>query len=245
MKTHQPYLFRKNNERFLLFTKGDATKTYESFDGVTLTFESIYVKNLDTQQEKKLFDFEEHIECNPVYFEEQGKKYISYIKSNNLSESPVTIFDLYKVEVDGDFNTIGDHVLLKENTYSGFENEQYVVFSELEHYQIFLIFLNKETQERKKFKITQLVDQQPLFRVVPVYGQLNSVLLTSATSEMTAYIADINNFYNFKTVINKDGMPVYKCSVLDALLVYAIKAGPHREDRELIHEENFNLHGLK
>ncbi len=180
-----------------------------------------------------------------MYFEEQGKKYISYIKSNNLSESPVTIFDLYKVEVDNDFNTIEEHVLLKENTYSGFENEQYVVFSELEHYQIFLIFLNKETQERKKFKITQLVDQQPLFRVVPVYGQLNSVLLTSATSEMTAYIADINNFYNFKTVINKDGMPVYKCSVLDALLVYAIKAGPHREDRELIHEENFNLHGLK
>jgi hypothetical protein len=241
MKTHQPYLFRKNNERFLLFTKGDATKTYESFDGVTLTFESIYVKNLDTQQEKKLFDFEEHIECNPVYFEEQGKKYISYIKSNNLSESPVTIFDLYKVEVDDNFDTIGEHILLKENTYSGFENEQYVVFSELEHYQIFLIFMNKKTQERKKFKITQLVDQQPLFRVVPVYGQLNSVLLTSATSEMTAYIADINNFYNFKVVLNKDKKPVYKCSVLDDLLVYAVKIGLNREDRELVFEEAFAL----
>ena len=241
MKTHQPYLFKKNNDKFLLFTKGDATKTYESFDGVMLTFESIYVKNLDTQQEKKLFDFEEHIECNPVYFEEQGKKYISYIKSNNLSESPATIFHLYKVEVNDDFDTIGEHILLKENTYSGFENEQYVVFSELEHYQIFLIFMNKETQERKKFRITQLVDQQPLFRVVPVYGQLNSVLLTSATSEMTAYIADINNFYNFKVVLNKDKKPVYKCSILDDLLVYAVKIGLNREDRELVFEEAFAL----
>ena len=241
MKTHQPYLFKKNNERFLLCTKGDATKTYESYDGVTLTFESIYVKNLDTLQEKKLFDFEEYIECNPVYHEEDGKKFISYIKSNNLSESPATIFDLYKVEVDDDFNTIGDHVLLKEKTYSGFENEQYIVFSELEHYQIFLIFIDKKTKERKQFKITQLVDQLPLFRVVPIFDKPNSIFLTSATSEMTAYIADINNFYSFKKVVNKDKKPVYKCSALDDLLVYAVKIGPNREDRELVYEDGFIL----
>ena len=245
MKNHQPYLFKKNNTRYLLFTKGGEPHVFS--DGQKISFESIFIKNLDNNEEKILFDFPDVIECNPVFFQKNGKNYISYIRSKVLTEDTITDyipfrdFSLYKVEVDNDFNVIGEHTLIKQYSYSGFENEDLLIYSSYEYRDIMINIEDKSTNKNLKYKITQIVANVPAFRIVPVFGYKNAIIITSAALESSVLIKDIYDLYSFNKLTNKEKRNIYKCSILDNLLVYAIKTGEDFEDRDLVFEEGFDI----
>jgi hypothetical protein len=245
MINHQPYLFKKDNNNFLLLTKGGEPTLF--YNGNKISFESIFVRNLSNNEEKKLFNFIDQIECNPVYFEENNKKYISYIKSHSITSenietyNPLNAFSLFKVEIDDNFNVIGEHTLVHASSYSGFENHKFIIHSSLNINQIVLNVYDKLLSNNFNLNISQFVAFHPFFRVIPVFQYENSVILTSAALEDSILIYDIHDIYNFKRIVNKDKMKIYKCSFLEDLLVYAIKTGEDFEDRDLVFENNFSI----
>jgi len=78
-----------------------------------------------------------------------------------------------------------------------------------------------------------------MFRVIPVFEMENSIIITSARLEDSFLVADVNNFYNFKRLVNREKRKIYKCTFLEDLLVYAIKTGEDFEDRDLVFENGF------
>jgi len=243
MKNHQPYLFKKNDNKFLLLTKGGEPTVFSN--NRKISFESIYARDLTTNEDKKLFNFANQIECNPVYSEEGDKKFISYIKSPELTEetldnyNPLTDFSLYRVEIDNDFNVIGEHRLIAPGAYTGFENHKLLIYSFLQGSRIFLSITHKQSNNTSGVDITNVVGGVPMFRVIPVFEMENSIIITSARLEDSFLVADVNNFYNFKRLVNREKRKIYKCTFLEDLLVYAIKTGEDFEDRDLVFENGF------
>ena len=246
--THQPFLFKKDNKIKLLHCQS------KEEDKITYSRPwKIFLKDLDSGEvlkvntpfnKNKITKNEAIIECNPSLYELDGKFFFTYIKG---VLEPTLKYHLVQYEVpDLDFNKIKNFMILKNNIFSGcvVDNKIYSLANKIGKIILIEDLLNKNLLGSIS---RDLFDFESITRVNSIFKE-NKLIVTglhkkprSRTNKLHIYKSYIYNTDEKsieKELLNKNGESLYKSSIIDNKLAYALKLKGF-EDRR-IEIEDFN-----
>lgn len=231
--THQPFLFKKDNKIKLLHCQS------EKEDKITYSRPwKIFLKDLDSGEISKIntpfnkikkSKNEAIIECNPSLYELDDKFFFTYIKG---VPEPSLKYHLVQYEVpDLDFNKIKNFIILKTNVFSGcvVNNKIYSLEHQIGKTILIEDLLNKNLLDSIS---SDLFDFESITRVNSIFKQ-NKLIVTgldkkprSRTNKLPIYKSYIYNTDEKcieKELLNKNGESLYKSSIIDNKLAYALK----------------------
>lgn len=246
--THQPFLFKKDNKIKLLHCQS------KKEDQIIYSRPwKIFVKDLDSGEISKIstpfnkinkIKNEAIIECNPSLYELDGNFFLTYVKG--VLESGLK-YHLVQYEVpDLDFNKIKNFTILKNNIFSGcvVNNKIYSIAHQVGETILIEDLFNKNLLGSIS---KDLFDFQSITRINSIFKQ-NKLIVTgldkkprSRTNKLLihkSYIYNIDEESIEKELLNKNGESLYKSSIIDNKLAYALKLKGF-EDRR-IEIEDFN-----
>lgn len=246
--THQPFLFKQGDKIKLLHcqSKQEDTITYSRPWKIFLKdLDSGEILKINTPFNKiKINKNEAIIECNPSLYELDGKFFLTYIKG---VLEPTLKYHLVQYEVpDLDFNKIKNFIILKTNVFSGcvVNNKIYSLDHKIGKTILIEDLLNKNLLDSIS---SDLFNFESITRVNSIFKQ-NKLIVTgldkkprSRTNKLSIYKSYIYNTDEKrieKELLNKNGESLYKSSIIDNKLAYALKLKGF-EDRR-IEIEDFN-----
>lgn len=235
--SHQPYLFKHKNKNFMAFCKKEKIiKLLRGERNFEFVVWNIYIKDLETNIDKKIFSINDRIECNPSIFYENGEAYLSFIASVSINnDTKLFNYQLKKIKIDENFNLISEEEDVMP-AMSGFETDKKIYsFSFLSGFE-YIFEIDKEKCTTISLDISSITNQ--FGRVIPIYNSSNYIITDSLTQR--SFFIENNHTFNPKQIKNKEGKKVYKCSILDNIIAYALKTGEF-EDRDIVIEEGYIL----
>ena len=247
--THQPFLFKKADKIKLLHCQS------KQEDKIIYSRPwKIFIKDLDSGGISKIntpFNkissknrSEAIIECNPSLYELDGKFFLTYIKG--VFEAGLK-YDLVQYEVpDLDFDKIKDFTILKSNIFSGcvVDNKIYSLAHQIGKIILIEDFSNKDLLDSIS---SDLFNFESITRVNSIFKQ-NKLIVTgldkkpkSRTNKLSvykSYIYDIDKKCIERELLNKNGESLYKSSIIDNKLAYALKLKGFEDRRIEIEDYN-------
>jgi len=231
--SHQPFLFKHNNQMHLIYCEKNNTLIINQ---MPIIIWSIFVLNLETNTKKRIFNIENRIECNPSVRYENNSIILNYIASNIIEEKIESIdYFLYRTILDNDFNIIREEQQLIK-TFSGFETLTDIYYFSLRGGYEYINIQNKDTNNENILNISSITNG--LARIIPIFNS-NNFIVTDPYTQRSFYIQD--NFTNDPPQIkNNQHQSIYKCSILDNTISYAVKK-QDLENRDIIIEEGYYI----
>jgi hypothetical protein len=232
---HQPFLFKNNNKDYMLYCKKEKTiniiKPHKTF---SLAVWNIYIKDLQNEIDKKIFNIENRIECNPSFFIENNELFLSFISSVVIDNNTKSLnYFLKKVKLDQNFNLISEEEDVV-SAMSGFETDSKIYcFSYLSSFE-YIFEIDKQTSITKQLDISSIANE--FGRIIPIFNSNNYIVTDSLTQR--SFLIENNFTSTPKQIKNNKGDSIYKCSILDNKLAYAIKKEDF-EDRDIIIETGY------
>lgn len=242
--THQPFLFKKNNKIKLLYCQS------EEGDNITSARPwKIFVKDLDSEQIlkintpfSKIFSGDKNnalIECNPSLHKLGNSFFLTYIKGVLY---PPLKYNLVQYEVpDLDFNKIKNFNILKSNIFSGCVLNKKIYSLKGQGGKVILIEAFFKRSDAPESINCEDFNFQSFIRVNSIFEQ-NKLIITGLSKEPNSihksYIYNVDKKCVERELLNKNGDSLYKSSIIDNKLAYAIKLNGF-ENRE-IQIEDFN-----
>lgn len=218
-----PFLFKYNNENYLLYTKNKGRKVH---CGREYVMWKVHCRNLNTGLEFKVFtnQHDDDIECSPSLYIKNNKIFFYYI-GTEIDDFSVK-YRMIEMEFDNvlDMDKECKNAKVFANVTYGGVNEYYKVFS----YKDKLKIVNRSDSSKRFYELNG-----DIYRVVNIYGEDSKFIITERNGDR--YLSYIFDCYTFnKQIIKVDGVDdIYKSTILGDEIVFAKRVGDF-EDRELI-----------
>jgi hypothetical protein len=232
--THMPFLFSYKGIEYMLYTSARILiDNYMPWETYCINLTNGEQWKINTPQSGN------DIQCSPSVFEENDKLIFTHIGSTT-NDNGSKFYEFYKLN---DFSDLQGNGVYKSQgrMMKGAENKKYIV-KHIKQYTF-----EKGIEERLEFyekESNALVFEEReeldnIVRVVSVFNSENLFIITSRrNNDYISYILDIES--NNRELIQVDGQSVYKCSIYNGVLAYAVKEDGF-EERHIEFTENFDL----
>jgi len=229
--SHQPFLFTHNNQLHLAYCEKEKIITINK---ISVAIWNVFILNLETNIKKKIFNVQNRIECNPCVRYENGNVVLNFVASDALTSNATMIrYYLKSVVLDDSFNALTEEQQIVE-TFSGFETQQNILSFALECRYEYIAVENKTTSAKSMLDISSI--SNGFARIIPIFNT-SEFIVTDPHTQRSFYIKD-NFTSNPPQIKNNKHESVYKCSILNNIIAYAIKKQDF-EDRDIIIEDSY------
>jgi len=235
----QPYLYYDNNSNInMLYCHGEGMKTLFFGNSYSIKAWKIYHKNYLNNYIVKV-STPKHInglgsvilECNPHIYQ----NYLYCTLGTNAGHNKPLEYHLCRFE----FSEINDTLLLGEvevlqKTFTG------------TYYNGNLIFADPRKNGNLIISNTQTAESSEIVLPVQYVYKLNKIFNTdqfivtgqTETNQYCSYLYD-NQWNLIKEITNSNGEPIYKCSILDNILIYTVKNDTSAEENRSLVQESW------
>jgi len=171
------------------------------------------------------------LECNPHIINKDNNLYLGYTAGFNNGLNTPIVYYYINIPIDDNLNIIGDMSIITKSFSSCFIQDKLLSIDH-KHGNDKLI-INEEL-----FKLP--FEYQFIYRVTNIFNDQNKFIVTVADENNIyhSYLLDFNN--NFKEIKNLANESIYKCSILNNKLAYAVK-NSSKEEARIIIEETFPI----
>lgn len=173
------------------------------------------------------------LECNPHILNKNNNLYLGYTAGFNQGNDTPLIYYYVNIPIDLNLNIIGDMEIITQSLSSCFVQGNLLSIDHTDLIPKFVIneeFFKLPFQYKFIYRITNISNDNSRF--IMTVSDENDVY--------RSYLLDLNLNNNFKEIKNLANESIYKCSILNNKLVYAVKDSPNEEARTII-EETFSM----
>lgn len=228
---HQPYLY----SNFLLYCFAENPIKLNFGGEYELVPWKIYKKDsnaVESQINTPKYGIHGDIilECNPHVLTKNNNLYLGYTAGFNQGSDTPIVYYYINIPIDANLNIIGDMNIITRS-FSACLIQDKLFSIDHKHGHDKLIVNNELFKLPFEYKF--------IYRITNISNDKDKFIITIADKDniYRSYLLDSNN--NFKEIKNLANEPVYKCSMLNNKLIYAIKNSPAEEARIII-EETFS-----
>jgi hypothetical protein len=222
----QPYLYKIENNKYLLYCFADSVRTLIYGNEYSLRPWKIKHKNLDNGEDIVLSTpthidgyGETILECNPHLIIYNNNRYLYYTAGFCLGDNyPINYYlcRLLANNLDNDYLENQSLEILK-NTFTGTYFNQHILYQKRNTNKTYLYLDNSDTA------ISLAVDFLDILKINPIFNS-NKLIVTGQTMDgsMRSFLLS-NNYAIEREILNNTGMSIYKCSIMDDTLIYTVR----------------------
>jgi hypothetical protein len=232
---HQPYL----SSNFLLYCSAENSIKLNFGGEYELVPWKIYKKdsnNIESEINTPKYGPLGNIilECNPHLLTKDYTLYLGYTAGFNQGLETPIVYYYINIPIDSNLNIIGDmNVITRSFSSCLIQNKLFSIDHKSGE--------DKLIVDDELFKLP--FEYKFIYRITNVFEQEGRFIITVSDADniYRSYLIDFNN--NFKEIKNLAGDSIYKCSIYNNKLVYAVKDTTDQEARRIVEEtfsENLN-----
>ena len=228
--SHQPYLYSYLNNKYLLYCYADhESSLLFNTEEYKIKLWKIHLKLLFGSQYKDIIlptitNYQDYgnivLECNPHIYQnfETGELYLCYTAGFQKHSTSHIEYHLCKVKINDlpvfDIDNSTFEVIKQTFTGTLFNDMIIYVGSDKTNHKSVLM-KNNDIIDIKELKYNHI------YKITNVFNTENFIITYSAEDDTNhSHILD-SHLQPIREITNTAGSPVYKCSLLDNLLVYA------------------------
>jgi hypothetical protein len=170
------------------------------------------------------------VECNPHILIKDNNLYLGYTAGFNQGLNTPIVYCYINIPIDSNLNIIGDmNIITRSFSSCLIQNKLFSIDHKHGHDKL---IVNDEL-----FKLP--FEYKFIYRLTNVFEQEDRFIITVSDLDgvYRSYLIDFKG--NFKEIKNLAGDSIYKCSIYNNKLVYAVKDSEDKEARRIV-EETFS-----
>lgn len=179
---------------------------------------------------------DDSIECSPAVYFDNGLFHLTFVGGQWDSQHMYLSYNLYKM-TGPDINSFGPpKIISKMKSRTGFYNKNYLAFDDIQN-----SLKIKDARTGEKYMISVPFTKTNRLTYM---AQDHSKLIASGDLNGVdrSYLIDLDDI-TFKEILSSTVGPVYKCTLYDDIMMFAVKSeqpGATYEDRK-VYKDNFVL----